>query len=173
MRRVRYGIAASLDGFIASRSGSTDWIIDDPTIDFASLYDAFDIFIMGRKTYEVMKQHGWQYLDRRSKESIFVVSRHMKPGDHAEVTIVRNIDSLKALRHEDGKDIWLMGGAEIAGLCFDAGLVDAVDVAVMPVLLGDGVKMIGASGIWKLELETLEKLNSGILMTRYSVIKGV
>lgn len=173
MRRVRYGIAASLDGFIASRSGSTDWIIDDPTIDFAALYEEFDIFFMGRRTYEVMKQHGWTHLDDRPKESIFVVSRHMNPEDHPEVTIVKNIDCLQALRHQDGKDIWLMGGTEVAGLCFGAGLVDAVDVAVMPVVLGDGINMIGGSGQWKLKLETLEKLDSGILMTRYSVIKSV
>lgn len=170
---MRYGIAASLDGFIASRSGSTDWIIDDPAIDFAELYEEFDVFVMGRKTYEVMKQHGWQYLDKRSKEFIFVVSRHMKPDDHPEVTIARNLDFLQPLRHRHGKDIWLMGGAEIAALCIDAGLVDAVDVAVMPVVLGDGVKMLGASGQWKLALETFEKLDSGILMTRYSVIKDV
>ncbi len=52
-RRVRYQVAVSLDGFIAGPNGEYDWIVMDPSIDFAALYKEFDTVVMGRKTYEV------------------------------------------------------------------------------------------------------------------------
>jgi dihydrofolate reductase len=51
MSRLRYNAATTLDGFIASPDGSTDWIIEDLAVDFNALYAAFDTFLMGRKTY--------------------------------------------------------------------------------------------------------------------------
>ena len=53
MRRVRYSVAATLDGFIADPHGGYDWIIMDEAIDFAAMFDEFDTFVMGRKTWEV------------------------------------------------------------------------------------------------------------------------
>ncbi|KAI8712927.1 2,5-diamino-6-ribosylamino-4(3H)-pyrimidinone 5'-phosphate reductase [Fusarium sp. LHS14.1] len=50
MPQLRYNVATSLDGYIASSDGSADWIVDDPTIDFKALYEQFDFFVMGRKT---------------------------------------------------------------------------------------------------------------------------
>ncbi|KFY32283.1 hypothetical protein V494_07877 [Pseudogymnoascus sp. VKM F-4513 (FW-928)] len=57
MPRLRYNAATTLDGFIASPDGSTDWIIEDPAVDFNALYAEFDTFLMGRKTYEVMMHY--------------------------------------------------------------------------------------------------------------------
>ena len=51
-KRLRYQVAASLDGFIAGPDGSYDWIVMDPAIDFGALYGEFDTAVMGRKTYE-------------------------------------------------------------------------------------------------------------------------
>src|SRR6266567_2828168 len=57
-RRVRYHVAVSLDGFIAGPNGEYDWIVMDPSIDFAALYKEFDTVVMGRKTYEVTTATG-------------------------------------------------------------------------------------------------------------------
>jgi len=57
MRRVRYGVAASLDGYIAGPKGEYDWIPMDPDVDFGALMARFDTFLVGRRTYEVMLEH--------------------------------------------------------------------------------------------------------------------
>src|SRR5262245_66293312 len=57
-RRLRYQVAMSLDGFIAGPNGEYDWIVMDPSIDFAALYKEFDTVVMGRKTYEVTTMQG-------------------------------------------------------------------------------------------------------------------
>jgi len=57
-RRLRYQVAASLDGFIAGPNGEYDWIVMDPAIDFKALYNEFDTALMGRKTYEMMTAQG-------------------------------------------------------------------------------------------------------------------
>ncbi|MEO5823497.1 MAG: dihydrofolate reductase family protein [Vicinamibacteraceae bacterium] len=54
MRRVRYQVAASLDGYIAGPSGEFDWIPMDPEIDFSALWAQYDTVIMGRKTFEAV-----------------------------------------------------------------------------------------------------------------------
>ena len=58
MRRLRYGVAMSLDGFIAGPNGEYDWIVSDPEIDFAAMFAQYDILLMGRKTYEVASEKG-------------------------------------------------------------------------------------------------------------------
>src|SRR6202022_5156162 len=58
MRQVRYGVAMSLDGYIAGPNGEADWIIMDPEIDFKAIYSQFDTMLMGRRTFEGMKAAG-------------------------------------------------------------------------------------------------------------------
>ena len=53
MRRIRYAVAMSLDGYIAGPKGEADWIIMDPEIDFTGTFEQFDTFLLGRRTFEV------------------------------------------------------------------------------------------------------------------------
>lgn len=178
MPRLRYNAATSLDGYIASSDGSTNWIIQDSSIDFDALYAEFDFFIMGRKTYEVMQSFGGpgNPLTKRPKESVIVASRTMKQQYFPKITVVQEniIDHIERLRSGgDGRDIWLMGGGKLAAQCLEANLVDSIEAAVMPVVLGDGIKMIeSVSSDIRLDLKETKRLESGILMTRYAVING-
>jgi len=141
MRRIRYGVAASLDGFIAGPNGEYDWIVMDPGFDFAALWSQFDTLLMGRKTFEVATGGtGPSMGDMR----VVVVSRTLKPADHPKVTIISDdLDRrVRDLRAESGKDIWLFGGGQLFRSLLDFGLVDRVDVAVMPVLLGQGIPLL-------------------------------
>ena len=169
MRRVRYSVAATLDGFIADPHGGYDWIIMDDAIDFAAMYAEFDTFVMGRKTWEVTAPT--EFGDMFGDKEVIVFSRTLKsarPG----VTIVSTspADTVRELKQKAGKDIWLFGGASMFRTLADAGLVDTVEVAIMPVLLSEGIPLItpGArvTGMRLDKCETLPK--SGIVMLSYT-----
>ncbi|KAH8701357.1 bifunctional deaminase-reductase domain-containing protein [Phaeosphaeriaceae sp. PMI808] len=176
-RRIRYNVATSLDGFIAPPDESTDWVVEDAGVDFVKLYEEFDTFIMGRKTYDTMFAMGDQNLLRgRPKHSIVVISRHLDPAKHPDVTVMRDgyIEHIKELKGTDGRDIWIMGGGWLATECLDAGLLDTVEAAIMPIVLREGFKLFTRgveSMVFKLALRGSEQLpQSGIIMTRYDVV---
>src|SRR5258705_6227963 len=138
MRRVRYAVAASLDGYIAGPKGEADWIIMDPDIDFGALFEQFDTFLLGRRTFEPMARV-------RKGETpgvkTFVFSRTLRQQDYPGVTIVaqRVEETVAALRAQPGKDIWLFGGGSPLHSILDAGLADTGEVTLSPVLLGEGI----------------------------------
>jgi len=144
MRRVRYQVAMSLDGYIAGPDDDFDWIPMDPEIDFAALYGQFDTFLMGRRTFEVMARMGDQ--NPTAGVETIVFSRTLRQEDHPGVTIVAGepAETLAELRAQPGKDIWLFGGGSLFRGLLDAGLVDTVEIAVVPVLLGGGIPMLPA-----------------------------
>ena len=86
MRRLRYNVAMSLDGFIAGPRGEYDWITPDSGIDFAALYRQFGTLLMGRLTYDAMRAKGMSAKGMGMKA--FVVSTTLKPEQHPDVTII-------------------------------------------------------------------------------------
>jgi dihydrofolate reductase len=142
MRKVVYGGAMSLDGFIAGPNGEYDWIVNDPEIDFASLMARFDTFLIGRKTFEVMRRMGTAAPPTPGIENV-VFSRTLRPEDCPHVTLSDDAERAVAeLRRRPGKDIALFGGGDLFRSLLAAGLVDEVRVSVIPVLLGGGVPLL-------------------------------
>jgi dihydrofolate reductase len=142
MRQVRYGVAMSLDGFIAGPDGEADWIVMDPDIDFAAMFGRFDVLLIGRKTYAAMQALEGGAEMGPDVQSV-VISRTMQQADHPDVTIVNDAESFVAdLKTKRGKDIWLFGGGALFHSLLSAGLVDGVDVGVIPILLGGGVPLL-------------------------------
>jgi dihydrofolate reductase len=141
MRRVRYVVAMSLDGYIAGPNGEADWIIMDPEIDFRALFEQFDTFLLGRKTFEATGGAGGS---GQSGVQTIVFSRTLRQEDYPNVTVVSENpeDVLADLRSKPGKDIWLFGGGLLFRSLLEARQVDAVEVAVMPVLLGEGILLL-------------------------------
>ncbi len=142
MRRVRFGGAISLDGFIAGPRGEADWILMDPEIDFVAMFAQYDTLLIGRKTFAAMAAQG----NARPMPGItsYVFSRTLNPADYPDVTMVRDDAGgfVQRLRAQPGKDIALFGGGELFRSLLEAGQVDTVEVAVVPVLLGEGVPLL-------------------------------
>jgi dihydrofolate reductase len=141
MRKVVYGGAVSLDGFIAGPKGEYDWILMDPDIDFAGHMARFDTFLIGRKTFEVMQRMGNTAPTPGIQSVVF--SRTLRPDDCRTAILSDNAERTVAdLRKKGGKDIALFGGGELFRGLLAAGLVDEVSVNVIPVLLGGGIPLL-------------------------------
>ena len=170
MRRIRYVVATSLDGFIAGPKGEADWIITDPDFDFLALFNQFDTVLLGRRTYELTQSPGappWPPGIR-----VYVCSRTLRQSDHPGVTLIADKveEVMAALRAKSGKDIWLFGGAALFRSLLDARLVDTVEVAVMPVLLGGGISLLPPPAEpAKLRLIGHSASRAGIVSVEYAV----
>ncbi len=132
----------SLDGYIAGPKDESDWILMDPDIDFEASMNRFDTFLMGRRTFEVAGGGTMKGM------KTVVVSRTLRPQDYPNVTIIADEveEAVSRLRAEPGKDIWLFGGGSLFRSLLNAGLVDTVEVGVIPILLGEGTPLLPPPG---------------------------
>ena len=170
MRLVKYSVAASLDGFIAGPNGEYDWIIMDPTVDFAALFAEFDTVLMGRRTFEVAQGQGSGGGSPGMKTLVF--SRTLRAADYPGVTIVSDgaAQAVAQLKAAPGKNIWLMGGGGLFRSLLDAGLVDVIDVALVPLMLGQGIPLVQPGKLRPpLRLTSTKTYPSGIVGLSYQV----
>jgi dihydrofolate reductase len=173
-RRLRYQVAVSLDGFIAGPKGEYDWIVMDPSIDFVALFKEFDTAVMGRKTYEALAAQGGN--GAMPGLDVIVFSRTLATASPRGGVRIVNDDAatvVAALKEKPGRDIWLFGGGALFRSLLDAGLVDSVEVAVIPVLLGAGIPLLPPGAATTLVLADQKTLPaSGIIALSYSVPGG-
>jgi len=159
----------SLDGFITDADGGVGWIVEDPDMDFAELFAPFDTLVMGRGTYEEALRLGGGFMGMKP----YVCSTTLGAGDCPGATVTADgVATVTALKEEDGKDLWLFGGGVLFRSLLDAGLVDGVDVALIPVLLGEGLPLV-PPGSTRAELRLIDQRTysrSGIVFLRYDVV---
>lgn len=164
----------SLDGFIAGPNGEYDWIVMDPAIDFATMFREFDTAVMGRKTYEVVNRDG--HMAMMAGLECVVFSRTLPASSAPGLRVVAGEPAavVAALKAAPGKDIWLYGGGELFATLLAAGLVDTVELAVIPVLLGAGVPLLPEGRVTPLVLCDHKVLPaSGIVALAYAIPGGV
>jgi dihydrofolate reductase len=170
MREVVYRVASSVDGYIAGPHGELDWIVHDPEVDFAKVYESVDTVLLGRRTYELTRQpgapswpEGWQ---------IYVFSRTLSAPDHPGVTVVSADVGARvaALRAAPGKKIWLFGGGNLFRSLLEAKQVDLLELLVVPVLLGGGIPLLDVEArLTQLALEQVQNYACGLVGLRYRI----
>jgi dihydrofolate reductase len=185
-RQLVYYVACTLDGFIARADGSFDWALFEGE-HFADLFawfpetfpahlrgmlgvseeaQRFDTVLMGRATYEVGAKSGIvsPYAPLRQ----FVVSRTLPAVQSADVQVYRGdpVDLVRRLKTEPGKDIWICGGAQLAGAL--VGEIDELILKINPVLIGSGISIFsGAAGTWPTTLLEHKVYPNGFVLARY------
>jgi dihydrofolate reductase len=172
MRRIRYLVASSLDGYIAGPNGEADWISPDPEVDFPAIWAQFDTGLMGRKTYQAAIQRLGEKAFAGIKTIVF--SQTISPQDHPAVGVISELtaDWVKALKNQTGKDIWLFGGSELFRSFLELGAIDTVEVSVIPVLLGAGVPLLPPPyHPTKLRLSSSKVYRSGRIALAYDVVR--
>jgi dihydrofolate reductase len=173
MRRLRYQVASSLDGYIAAPNGAFDWIVQDPDIDFAELYAQFDTAVMGRKTFLTTLALGGDAA--MPGLDVVVYSQTLRPADYPSVTVINSdpVEHVRSLKTAPGKDIWLYGGGALFRTFLEAGTVDTVEPAVVPVMLGDGVPMLPPPHLRTTLSLTNHRLylKSGIMLLEYAIVR--
>ena len=168
MRRVRYQVACSLDGFIAGPRDEFDWIVPESTFDFDALYAQFDILLMGRRTYDVVRDIPDVFRGKR----VIVASRSLGPDSLPGVEVVGDglLDRIQELRAEPGADIWLFGGGALFAHLLERNAVDTVEPAIIPILLGDGIPLLPSPSVRRsLTLQRTQVYPSGIVLLEYAV----
>lgn len=181
MRKIILNLAVTLDGFIEGPNGEIDWInveSDQGTYDF---FDRFlpeiDTIFYGRVTYDLWGQYQpgenasadekklWNSVHGRNK---YVFSKNPPQDDRATYISTDIENSVREIKNQPGKNIWLYGGAKLVTSFINAGLVDTYLLAVFPVILGDGKPLF--SHIKRrvgLSLRQVEHTASGILLVTY------
>ncbi len=167
MRDIILFIASSLDGFIARPDGSVDWLFMDNDYGYNEFYRSIDVVLMGRKTYEQTLEFGeYPYQDKKSY--IFTRSSDMQGVDGVEF-ISDDLESfVRNLKNKTGRDIWLVGGAEITSLFLRHGLIDRFVISVHPLILGDGIPLF-PQGIETVQLDFVRanSFDSGLVQLTY------
>jgi dihydrofolate reductase len=173
-RPVTLYIASSLDGFIARRDGSIDWLPQPEKggedYGYADFMAGVDTVVMGRKTYDCARELGEAaaFPGRRC----IVFSRRRGPARRQGVRFVAEepAEFLRRLRARRGGGIWLVGGGEIARECLEAGVVNTLVLTLVPVLLGDGVPLfLPRGGTTWLQLRASRSFERGLVQLTYDV----
>ena len=139
MRKVILGLAVSLDGFIEGPKGECDWCFTDQDYGMSEFLKRVDSLFMGRKSYELSLSMGEAAISGFPKLKEYVFSNTLKEVKPGAVLVKGDIEAeVKRIKQEQGKDIWLFGGASLSSSLLNLHLIDELWLAVHPVILGGG-----------------------------------
>lgn len=176
MTRYRFFTATSLDGFLADEHDGLDWLLRQPTgpesiLPFEEFFADIGAIVTGRTTYQWVLDH------EETVDGAWVFTQPTVVFTHRELPLPREgvtTASGDPARHRaaleaaaDGKDVWIVGGGDLAAAFARAGMLDEVFVSIAPVTLGAGRPLLGG----RVDLELLEHgTNGALLEARFAVV---
>jgi dihydrofolate reductase len=175
-------MAASVDGFIARKDGSVDWL--ETSDEFAGgetmdpgvveeFLKTIDCYAMGSRTYETAlgfeaKGFGWPYGDKPT----FVLTHRALPRTRESVEFYSGdlVQFVNGRLRPSFRNIWFVGGGAVSGECLRLGLADEVRYSILPILIGDGIRFFEKlDRDVPLHLMEIKGYTSGTVALRYEV----
>lgn len=170
-RKVILYISMSLDGYIATKDNSLEFIsmVEQEGEDYGynDFVKSIDAVIIGRKTYEKVIEMGYEY--PHTDKDVYIVTRTAKPSIGNFKFYSDDLSRLvNHLRSQPGKNIYCDGGSEIANELIKNNLVDEFIISVIPILLGDGIKLFNDGRPKQtLELISAKQFDKGLTQLHY------
>lgn len=172
MSQVRLFTATSLDGFVADSDGDSAWLepYRQSMFSESGFLESIGAVILGRRTYQMIQTFGdWPYDDVFA----FVLASEELPNLPRNCYFVTSgiAAAVQAARERTSKDIWIVGGAVTMESALDAGLVDIVEICVVPKLIGSGLSLLNRlERPQALEFEGIQAFSDGLVKMRYEVV---
>lgn len=167
MRKVVMNLAVSLDGFIEGPNGEYDWCFTDQDYNMTEFFRRTDIIFFGRKSYElIMRTEGNPYPEMKK----YVFSRTLSQAVDAAIISDNLEQSVIETKNQNGKDIWLFGGANLITDFINLGLVDEFMLSIHPIILGSGTPLfMNINARIPLTLIDSEIFSTGLVQLRYQL----
>ncbi|MGR3809160.1 dihydrofolate reductase family protein [Jiulongibacter sp. NS-SX5] len=140
-------IAQSIDGFIATKDGSTEWLhhqrllLQGEDYGYQAHFDALGSVVQGFNTYKVIADLGIEnpYAGKKN----FVITRKQDLPELEGITFTNEspVELVTTLKQKETKPIWIIGGGQINAQLLAAGLIDKIIISIAPVFLGEGIPL--------------------------------
>lgn len=161
LRNIILYIGTSIDGYIASDDGTLEWLEStevEGDVGNNALLERIDTVIMGKGTYDVVRGFDIDY--PYSDYQNYVFSKSVNGSDEFASFISEDVKTfINKLKQKPGKDIWLIGGGNLASEFFKENLIDEIQLAIAPIILGKGISLYNGEDISQnYRLTKVEKL---------------
>ena len=176
MRKIKLYIAMSLNGKIAEKDGSVDWLYvkegdEKPDYGYSKFYNSIDTTIQGSNTYKNLEGWGIDFPYPNKKNYVITRDKSLKDNKNVEFINTNHIEFIKELKKQKGKDIWLIGGGLVNTMLLNECLIDELQIFVMPIILQDGIDLFENFPNLT-ELKQTETINhdSGAVEIKYKIL---
>jgi dihydrofolate reductase len=168
---IIYHLAVNMDGYIATKDGKVDWLDsfqgDGNDADFGKLFASFDGLLLGSGTYEFALDYG-QWISPDKPSWVFTKRQLPLLDPSIELTSETPTELLDRISDRGLKRLWLMGGGKLATAFRTEGLISEYIVAVIPIILGEGIPIFSETPErTSLELIESKSYSNGIVRNSY------
>jgi dihydrofolate reductase len=180
MRKIILYIATSLNGKIARKDGSVDWlesIPDSEQIDYGypEFYDSIDTTIQGFNTYDKIIGWGIDFPYPDKENYVLTNKKGLADTEYVKFIASNHVDFILNLKKQKGKDIWLIGGGKTSTMMLNEQLIDEIQLFIMPIIIPGGIELFDLIPEEKqLNLKEIKSYSTGAVELIYKLpeVKG-